>query len=136
GVGPLTSVTRWEYSARFDRAGSIAFAFDAADPVAASVPTSSIARCFALLDDVWREVGAGIVDRLGMTPLSDGRVTYGASGLDLLRELSYRGVGQLEVGKPNGVTHAAGLAAIAAYAPPLWTLTPAVAPGNNYIYAR
>lgn len=138
GSGPLTSVSSWRYTARFDRAGSIAFTYDASDPIAQHVTNTRIARAYALLNGVWTEVGAGIIDDKQVLPQADGRVTVQASGLDLMRELSYRGVGQLEIGKPNGTTHAAAVAALEAYAPvtPGWTFTAAPDPGNDYIYAR
>lgn len=136
GSGPLTSVTRWEYTARFDRAGSIAFAFDAADHNAQYATNTRIVRAMALLDGVWTEVGAGRIDQLGLTPMSHGVATYGASGLDLIGELGWRSVGQLEIGKPNGTAHANALDALAAFAPSGWTFLPAGNPGNDYIYAR
>jgi len=65
-----------------------------------------------------------------------GRVSLSASGMDLIRELSYRTVGNLEIGTGSGTTHSAALTAIGAFAPAGWTLTPAVSPDNDYIYAR
>ena len=136
GSGPLQSVERWRYTARFDRAGSIDFAFSASDPQASVVTNRRIARAYARLNDTWTEVGAGIVDALEAVPDASGRVSLNAKGMDLIRELSYRGVGSLEIGLGSGETHANALDDIEVYAPPGWTFTPAVSPDNDYIYAR
>jgi hypothetical protein len=136
GGGPLTSVSRWQYTSRFDRAGAINFDFAASDPQASTVQNRRIARAFALINDVWVEVGAGVIDEVGITPTGDGRVSLNVSGLDLIRELGYRTVGTLEVGAGSGATHSAALTAIGALAPVGWTFTPAVSPDNDYIYAR
>lgn len=135
---PLMSVSSWTYTSRFDRAGSISFSYSASDPNAQHVLNTRIARAFALLDGVWTEVGAGIIDDISVTPSVGGQTTCTAQGLDLIRELSYRGVGELEIGKPNGVPHATALTVLSAYAPTLpgWTFTPAASPLNNFIYAR
>lgn len=136
GSGPLSSVTRWQYTARFDRAGSISFEFAANDPQAAIVQNRRIARAYALLNGVWTEVGAGVIDDIVTAPNDMGRVSLNVSGMDLIRELSYRTVGDLEIGEGSGATHSAALTAISALAPAGWSFTPAVAPDNDYIYAR
>lgn len=136
GGGPLASVQRWRYTARFDRAGSIDFPFAANDPQAAIVQNRRIARARALLNGVWTEVGAGVIDTVETIPGNDGRVSLVASGMDLIRELGYRTVGNLEIGAGSGATHSAALTAISALAPVGWTFTPAVSPDNDYIYAR
>lgn len=137
GSGPLTTVSQWTYTARFDRAGSIAFSFSASDAQAAAVTNRCIARAWARLNGVRVEVGAGVVDALEIANIdNNGHVTYAASGLDLTRELSYRGVGTLEIGAGSGATHAQGVDALEALAPDGWTFIPASDPGNDYIYAR
>lgn len=136
GGGPLASVSSWRYTARFDRAGNINFDFAASDEQASIVQPRRIARAHALINDVWTEVGAGVIDNLAVTPDSAGRVSLSVSGLDLIRELSYRTVGNLEVGVGSGATHSAGLTAIGAFAPAGWTFTPAGSPDNDFIYAR
>lgn len=136
GSGPLETVSRWSYTARFDRAGTISMQYAASDAQAALVTNRVLVRAFALLDDVWTEVGAGIVDTITISPDGAGMVTCVATGLDLMRELSYRGVGDLEIGAGTGATHAAALTAIGAYAPLGWTFTPAADPGSDYLYAK
>lgn len=136
GSGPLASVQRWRYTARMDRAGDIAFDFAANDPQASIVANRNIARSKALINGVWVEVGAGVIDTVDTSPDAQGRVSLSASGMDLIRELSYRTVGELEIGSGSGATHSAALTAIGALAPAGWTFTPAASPDNDYIYAR
>jgi hypothetical protein len=136
GSGPLTSVEQWKYTARFDRAGSISFSYAATDPQAHIVTNRVIARAWARLDGIWTEVGAGVVDNIQTQPNGNGRVSLVASGLDLTRELNYRGVGTLEIGAGGGATHVEAVEAIEALAPSGWTFLPASAPDNDYIYAR
>lgn len=136
GYGPLESVSRWSYTARFDRAGDFSLQFDGSDPQAELVQNLRIARARALLDGVWTEVGAGIIDLSGVSPASDGATPRTVSGLDLIEELSYREVGDLEVGEGTGATREEGLNAIAAFAPSGWTFVQANPAGHDYIYAR
>lgn len=138
GSGPLQSVTNWTYTARFDRAGTISFTMAASDPQASIVTNRAIVRAWALIDGVRTEVGAGIIDNIETTPGNNGAVSLRVSGLDLIRELSYRSVGNLEVGEEFyfGSHHALALAEIGALAPAGWTFTPASLPGFNYVYGR
>lgn len=136
GSGPLASVQKWRYTARFDRAGTIDFDFAANDPQASIVTNRRIARAYARLNGAWTEVGAGVIDGITTAPDAMGRVSLVASGMDLIRELSYRTVGNLEIGTGSGATHSAALTAIGALAPAGWSFTPAVSPDNDYIYAR
>ena len=136
GSGPLASVRRWRYTSRMDRAGDISFDFAANDPQASVVANRNIARAKALINGAWVEVGAGVIDTVDTSPDALGRVSLSASGMDLIRELSYRTVGELEVGSGSGATHSTALTAIGALAPAGWTFTPAASPDNDYIYAR
>lgn len=136
GGGPVASVQQWRYTARMDRAGEFSFAFAANDPQASIVQSRRIARAKARINGAWVEVGAGVIDNIETVPGNDGRVSLVASGMDLIRELSYRTVGTLEIGAGAGATHAAALTAIGALAPSGWTFTPAASPDNDYIYAR
>lgn len=136
GSGPVASVRRWRYTSRMDRAGDISFDFAANDPQVGVVANRNIARAKALINGAWVEVGAGVIDTVDTSPDAQGRVSLSASGMDLIRELSYRTVGELEVGSGSGATHSAALTAIGALAPAGWTFTPAASPDNDYIYAR
>lgn len=136
GSGPLQTISKWRYTARMDRAGTIDFEVAANDAQIANVTNRAVVRAHALLNGTWTEVGAGVIDTLSVVPGSDGAVSLQASGLDLIRELSYRGVGQLEIGSGTGATHNSAIQTIGALAPDGWSFTPADDPYNDYIYAR
>lgn len=136
GSGPLASVERWQYTARFDRAGTVGFVFSANDPQADIVQNRRVARAYALLNGAWTEVGAGRIDNIDTALDAQGRVSLNASGLDLLVELGDRNVGSLEIGAGSGEVHAAALTAIGALAPAGWTFIPEASPDNDFVYAR
>lgn len=136
GGGPLTSVTRWTYTASMDKAGSFECSYLATDNQAAQVENERYLRAWALLNGVWTEVGYGRVSVVEQRPDEDGIVTVNASGLDVTVELSDRSVRKLAIGTGTGATHDAALTAISAFAPAGWVLVPADSPDNDYIYAR
>lgn len=136
GSGPLRSVTRWEYTAKMDKAGTIRAEYAANDAQAEHVTNRCILRAWARLRGIWTEVGAGRVDALTLPPDASGTVMMQASGPDLIGELTDRTVGTLEIGLGTGATQATALVAIGALAPPGWSLLPAPTPINDFIYAR
>lgn len=135
GSGPLKTVSRWVYTTRFDRAGTISCPFLASDPQAEYVTNRRYLRAWALLNGVWTEVGYGRVDNLEDSFDNDGRVVKTASGLDVTTELGDLTVGDLEIGAGSGATHATAVNAIGAYAPGTWGFIPAESPANDYLYA-
>jgi hypothetical protein len=136
GSGPLTSVSRWSYTASMDRAGAIACTFLASDKQAGEVQNERFLRAWALLNGVWTEVGYGRIDNCGQTPDEEGVVSISAGGLDVTVELSDRSVRNLAVGTGTGTSHANALSLIGAFAPGAWALIPAPAPANDFMYAR
>lgn len=137
GSGPITSAARWRYTARMDRAGSFAFVMPASDTKAAEVQKKRIARAWALINDVWTEVGAGIIDNIEKVPGNNGQVTLSVSGDSEERELNYRSVGFLELADTNdGMLHGDAVDAIAAYTPSGWVFEPDYDPGNDFVYGR
>lgn len=137
GSGPITSARLWRSTARKSRAGTFSFEMPASDPKAATVQKKRIARAYAFLNGERVEMGAGIIDKIQKQPAADGTVTLRVSGDDLLRELTYRSVLNLELydgGAP--VSHEEAVEAVAAYAPAGWTITPDSSPPNDSIYAR
>src|SRR4051812_24835932 len=118
GSGPITSASTWKYTARMDKAGSFSFAMPASDPKASNLARKLKVRGWALINNVWTEVGAGIIDNVQRTPAADGKVTIVVSGDSEERELAYRSVGFLELAASNdGLLHADAVDAIVAYAP-------------------
>ena len=137
GSGPITSAAQWQYTARMDKAGEFAFSLPATDTQAGIVQRKRIARAYALMDGAWVEVGAGIIDSIIRRPQADGTILLEISGSDLLRELTYRSVRNLRIYLNNEpISHAAAVAAVAAYAPAGWTVTPDATPPVDSIYGR
>lgn len=137
GPGPITSAAKWTYTARMDRSGSFAFELPASDPMASFVQRKRKARAWAKMGGTWTDCGAGVIDHIERKPGPDGLVWLVASGDDEIRELAGRSVGWLELASASaGITHAAALTAIGAAVATGWTLTPAAAATNNYVYAR
>jgi hypothetical protein len=135
GSGPLKSASSWTYTTRFDGAGTIAASFLGSDPQAEHVTNRRYLRAWALLNGIWTEVGYGRVDTLATSIDDDGRAVITASGLDVTTQLGDLSVGDLEIGLGGGVSHAAALNAIGAFAPDGWAFTPAESPANDYLYA-
>lgn len=137
GSGPITSAEEWEYTARIDRAGDFAFWVPSADPKTQELVNGRKVRAWALLNGVWTEVGAGVIDDVNLSVTPDGRVMLKVSGLSEERELSYRSVGFLELASAgSSVSHAAAIGSIGAFAPAGWSFAPDPSPPVNSVYAR
>lgn len=95
GSGPIISATRWRSTKRLDRAGTFEFEMPAGDPRAASLAAKRVARCWGIVDGVLTELGAGIIDKITVQPGKPSVIKV--SGDDLLRELTYRSVGFLDL---------------------------------------
>lgn len=137
GSGPIVDAAFWESTARMDRAGQFAFTIPATIEKATLVQSERVARAYAIVGGVWTEVGAGPISKITRVRNADGKVDLAVTGDDLLRELTYRSVQGLKLydgGLP--VSHAAALAAVAAYVPVGWTLTPDGGPPNDLVYGR
>lgn len=108
GDGPIISAEYWESVVRLDRAGTFSFSMPASDNRAAIVQPKLVARCYARVQDNVTEIGAGIIDKITLTIGAQGQTMLVVSGDDLLRELTWRSVGFLELtdGAGNGVTNA------------------------------
>lgn len=98
GDGPITSATSWENKRRLDGAGTFSFTMPAADPRAALLAHKRVVRCWTADGDGVREMGAGIVEQIEVTPATGGGPTMlRVSGDDLLRELANRTVGEMDL---------------------------------------
>lgn len=135
GDGPIISAEYWESVVRMDRAGSFSFSMPASDTRAVIVQPKLIARCYARVQDNVTEIGAGIIDKITLTVGAQGQTMLVVSGDDLLRELTNRSVGFLELtdGLGNGVTNA--LTQVMACAPVGWSLSHYISTANN-VYAK
>jgi hypothetical protein len=97
GDGPIVMATRWQNTARMDRAGTFTFTMPAADPKAAVVAESRLAYCYSLLDGVVTQMGAGIIKQVALQLQAAGAPILVVSGEDLLSELAARTVGDLDI---------------------------------------
>lgn len=138
GPGPITSAEGWESTSRMDQAGSFAFTMPASDEKAAFVQKKRIARAYALINDEWTEIGAGIIDKLDQAPDANGQVMMSVSGDDLARELDYRSVGFLGLATGGGgpVSQLSAVASIATYAPAGWVFSTETSPPVDAVYGQ
>jgi len=92
---PILTATDWQSTRRLDRAGSFAFDMPAGDWRAQYLGLKREVHAYAIVNDAVTEIGAGIIDRIE-TIAGDPPMLH-ISGDDLLRELTYRTVADLEL---------------------------------------
>jgi len=92
---PILTATNWQSTRRLDRAGSFSFEMPAGDSRAAYLALKREVHAYAIVNDAVTEIGAGIIDEI-QTIAGDPPMLR-VSGDDLLRELTYRTVGSLEL---------------------------------------
>ena len=114
--GPLISAVQWEQNERLDQAGTVRVRLSGVEERAKSATGKRVVRCGAFMGDSWQVFAAGIIDERKITADGTGNVWTELSGPDLLRELTYRNVGTLDLA---GV--ASGPTDILAFAPAGWT---------------
>ena len=94
--GAIQHVIGWTSTAELSKAGKINFSVAATDPKAKIIQPKRVARCYAIIDDAITEIGAGIIDRV-QYQIGINASTISCAGDDLLRELTYRSVHELQV---------------------------------------
>lgn len=121
GDGPIATATQWRHIARLDRAGEIQFTMSARDPRAALIVDhpKRIACCWGQLypGAAIVELGAGLIESWSLKPAKTGDTQLTVGGGDLLRELTHRSVGFLELRQLDGSPTALALEWIMACAP-------------------
>jgi hypothetical protein len=124
GGGPIISASSWESVARLDQAGTFSFPMPASDPKATLATAKRIARCRGLINTAVTDIRAGIIDKIKVGLDSEGKAELTISGDDLLRELTYKRVGNLTIGTPGTppTTSNTGPSDIIALAPAGWSL--------------
>ena len=90
GSGPVTSVSDWKVTRRMDRVGDWSFTMAATDPQRAQVTLKRKAAIYTQINNYWRYVGGGTIDRIEHNVQEDGRVLMEVSGADALRDLVYK----------------------------------------------
>jgi len=96
GDGPIATASAWQYEKRLNRIGAWSFDMPAADSKAALLTLKRVVRCRGMHEGSIKEFGAGIIQRVDVKP-GAGRAMLQVSGDDLLVELTYRTVGDLEI---------------------------------------
>ncbi len=123
GRGPLRA-SQFAHKGRLSAAGEFSFVVSAADPNLSALAEKRIAVCKYIdrAGDL-QSFGGGVIDKIVRTVLEDGTLVLTVSGNDLVRELSYRSVGALDLtgGGGAGVTDAPDQ--VMAFAPAGWTIT-------------
>ena len=98
GDGPIVTATAWESTRRLDAAGTFAFSMPASDPRSNLLQHKRVVRCWGGDTTGIRELGAGIIEQIEVTPRTASQpAMLRVSGDDLLRELANRTVGDLEL---------------------------------------
>lgn len=98
---PIRTVTRWNNTARLDKAGTFAFEMPAGDSLAALLASKREAHCYDIIGGSVVEVGAGIIDKAEAVIAPQRSTMLRVSGGDLMRELTYRTVGNLGLFAPG-----------------------------------
>ena len=94
GDGPIRQVVGWTSTALLSKAGTFTLTVAAADPRAALLQSKRTVHCWAIVEGTPQEIGAGIIDTVTWDA---GGQTLVVSGSDLLAELRYRSVHNLEL---------------------------------------
>lgn len=123
GKGPLRA-SQFAHKGRLSAAGEFSFVVSAADPNLSALQEKRVAVCkYIDRTGALQTFGGGVIDKIVRTVEADGSLTITVSGNDLVRELSYRSVGALDLtgGGGAGVTDAPDQ--VMALAPAGWTIS-------------
>ena len=137
GAGALTTVMDWESTSSMDEVGKFSFSIPASDPRSSIIQPKRIVRCYTRVLQSIEEIGSGVIDKI--TPVTDefSNTILKVEGSDLLRELTYRSVGFLELkdSEGNGVTNP--ISQIMGFAPSGWSIDTSVGTGEpaSNVYA-
>ncbi|MCA9872298.1 MAG: hypothetical protein KC441_01550 [Anaerolineales bacterium] len=99
-AGPIQTAVTWQQTTRLSRAGSFNFLMPAVDARSAAILPKRHARCWGMAPGL-TQIGRGIIDDIKVSIPPAGEVMLTVSGDDLLRELTWRSVGQLQVAEPH-----------------------------------
>jgi len=97
GFGPILSAQAWTHTAQLDRAGTFSFTMPADDPRRNNLRVKYIARCWTYDGGQLKHLGAGIINDIALRIDAEGAPVLTVSGDDLLHELTYRNVGELDL---------------------------------------
>lgn len=121
GDGPIITASRWSHTLLLDASGVFNFSVPLNDPRINLLQPKRIVRCYITTPSGIREFGSGIIDTLEPNINESGIAILNVSGNDMLRDLTTRSVGFLELyGAGEGVYNA--IATIMGYAPAGWSV--------------
>ena len=131
GAGPLRG-SQFRHMARLSASGEFSFVVSVADPNLSALVEKRIAICkYVDRDGTLQPFGGGVVDKIVRSVELDGSITITVSGNDLVRELTYRSVGTLDLsGGGTGVSN--GPDQVMALAPAGWTISDGTTLTNVY----
>lgn len=119
GAGPITTAFNWQHTRKMDRAGEFSFSMPAGDEMTQYLQARRVVRCWGIVGGQRTELGAGIIDEITVdVDTTSNPPVLVVSGGDLLRELSTRSVGFLEL---DNYTFDNAILKIMSYAPSGWT---------------
>lgn len=131
GRGPIQTAVRWNQTRRLNRAGSFDFTMPAVDDRAALVAAKNRAMCHTFINGSRTELGGGIVDEIKTQISPNGEIMLDVRGDDLLRELTYKHVGKLQI----GITSSALAASKAIKHTPTTKINVNIIGGGGQVYA-
>lgn len=131
GKGPLRG-SQFRHLSRLSASGEFSFIVSVADPNLTALAEKRIAICkYVDREGALQTFGGGVVDKITRSIAADGSFTITVSGNDLLRELTYRSVGTLDLsGGGAGVSD--GPDQVMALAPAGWTINDGTTLTNVY----
>lgn len=123
GRGPLRA-SQFVHKSRLSAAGEFSFVVSAADPNLSALAEKRIAVCkYIDRTGSLQTFGSGVIDKIVRTVQADGTLVMAVSGNDLVRELSYRSVGALDLTGGGGAGVLDAPDQVMAFAPAGWTIT-------------
>lgn len=123
GRGPLHA-SQFATKGRLSAAGEFSFVVSAADPNLSVLTEKRIAVCkYIDRTGSLQTFGSGVIDKILRTVQADGTFVITVSGNDLVRELSYRSVGALDLTGGGGAGVLDAPIQVVAFAPAGWTIT-------------
>jgi len=131
GRGPLRAST-FRHNAQLSASGDFSFVVSGADPNLSALSEKRVAVCkYIDRSGALQTFGSGVIDKITRVIESDGRLVVTVSGNDLVRELTNRNVGSLDLsGGGAGVSDAPDQ--IMAFAPAGWSINDGTTLTNVY----
>jgi len=122
GAGPLRA-SQFSYRSRLSASGDFTFIVSAADPNLAALAEKRVAVCrYVDRNGDMQTFGSGVIDKVTRTIADDGSMVITVSGNALVRELSYRSVGLLDLSGIGGAGVLDAPDQIMAFAPAGWSI--------------